>query len=149
MSPVYLIPPSAITGIFFPFKALAASIMAVNCGTPAPATIRVVQIEPGPIPTFTASAPALANAKAPEAVATFPAITGRFLKFFFKLFNASITPLLCPCALSKETISTPTACNAAARSSKSLVIPNAAPTNKRPILSFTALGKALNCKISR
>jgi hypothetical protein len=32
--------------------------MAVSCGTPTPATIRVVQIEPGPIPTLTASAPA-------------------------------------------------------------------------------------------
>ena len=31
--------------------------MAVICGTPAPATTRVVQIEPGPMPTFTASAP--------------------------------------------------------------------------------------------
>ena len=30
---------------------------AVSCGTPTPATMRVVQIEPGPIPTFTASAP--------------------------------------------------------------------------------------------
>ena len=36
--------------------------MAVNCGTPTPATMRVVQIEPGPIPTFTASAPASISA---------------------------------------------------------------------------------------
>ena len=28
------------------------------CGTPTPVTTRVVQIEPGPIPTFIASAPA-------------------------------------------------------------------------------------------
>ena len=28
---------------------------AVTCGTPTPATMRVVQIEPGPTPTFTAS----------------------------------------------------------------------------------------------
>ena len=26
----------------------------MSCGTPTPATIRVVQIEPGPTPTFTA-----------------------------------------------------------------------------------------------
>ena len=32
--------------------------MAVICGTPTPATTRVVQIEPGPMPTLTASAPA-------------------------------------------------------------------------------------------
>ena len=32
--------------------------MAVTCGTPTPATTRVVQIEPGPMPTLTPSAPA-------------------------------------------------------------------------------------------
>ena len=36
--------------------------MAEICGTPTPATMRVVQIEPGPMPTFTASAPASTNA---------------------------------------------------------------------------------------
>jgi len=39
MSPEYLIPPSAISG------------------TPAPLTTRVVQMDPGPIPTFTPSTP--------------------------------------------------------------------------------------------
>ena len=37
--------------------------MAVICGTPTPETTRVVQIEPGPIPTFTASAPASIRAR--------------------------------------------------------------------------------------
>src|ERR1035437_7747577 len=32
--------------------------MAVTCGTPTPATTRVVQIEPGPTPTLMPSAPA-------------------------------------------------------------------------------------------
>ena len=64
-------------------------MIAVSCGTPAPATILVVQMEPGPIPTFTASAPASANALAPAAVPTLPAITFSFLKFFFTSFNAS------------------------------------------------------------
>jgi len=32
--------------------------MAVICGTPTPEITRVVQIDPGPMPTFTASAPA-------------------------------------------------------------------------------------------
>src|SRR5674536_10098 len=36
--------------------------MAVTCGTPTPATTRVVQIEPGPTPTLTASAPASTSA---------------------------------------------------------------------------------------
>ena len=55
--------------------ALYASIIAEICGTPTPATTRVVQIDPGPTPTFTASAPALINAWAPARVATFPPIT--------------------------------------------------------------------------
>ena len=45
------------------------------CGTPTPATTRVVQIEPGPIPTFTPSAPASISASAASAVAMLPAIT--------------------------------------------------------------------------
>jgi hypothetical protein len=32
--------------------------MAVNCGMPTPEITRVVQIDPGPTPTFTALAPA-------------------------------------------------------------------------------------------
>ena len=41
-----------------PAAALADWWIAVICGTPTPETTRVVQIDPGPIPTFTASAPA-------------------------------------------------------------------------------------------
>ena len=41
-------------------------MMAVTCGTPTPATTRVVQMEPGPMPTFTASAPAFSMARAPS-----------------------------------------------------------------------------------
>ena len=67
-------PPSAITGTPAFCAAFAASITAVSCGTPTPATIRVVQIEPGPMPTFTASAPASISALAPSAVATLPAM---------------------------------------------------------------------------
>ena len=36
---------------------------------------RVVQIEPGPMPTFTASAPASIRSRQPSAVATLPATT--------------------------------------------------------------------------
>ena len=53
-------------------RAMAAvSMTAVSCGTPTPATTRVVQMAPGPTPTFTAWAPALISASAPSAVATF------------------------------------------------------------------------------
>ena len=51
---------------------LAARWMAVIWGTPTPATTRVVQIEPGPTPTLTASTPASMRACAPSVVATLP-----------------------------------------------------------------------------
>jgi len=38
-------------------SASATLCIAVTCGIPTPATMRVVQIEPGPMPTFTPSAP--------------------------------------------------------------------------------------------
>src|SRR5262249_10359028 len=72
-SPEYLMPPSEITGTFCLRQASTASTTAVSCGTPTPATTRVVQIEPGPMPTLTASAPASISALAPSAVATLPA----------------------------------------------------------------------------
>ena len=63
------------------------------CGTPTPATTRVVQIEPGPIPTFTTSAPASYNALVASAVATLPAINVMFGYVFLICFTCSITPL--------------------------------------------------------
>ncbi len=66
-------PPSPITGVPLAAAASAQSRIAVICGTPTPATIRVVQIEPGPIPTLTPSAPAAISAAVPAAVATLPA----------------------------------------------------------------------------
>ncbi len=68
-------PPSAINGTPVPFKASATLLTAVICGTPTPATIRVVQIDPGPIPTLTPSAPASTKANAAAAVAMLPPIT--------------------------------------------------------------------------
>ena len=62
-------------GLPYSLEALLASIIAVICGTPIPATTRVVQIDPGPIPTLTQSAPASKSAHAASYVATFPAIT--------------------------------------------------------------------------
>ena len=63
-SPEYLIPPSAMTGTPEPLAARAASATAVSCGTPTPATMRVVQMLPGPMPTLMASAPASIRARA-------------------------------------------------------------------------------------
>ena len=48
MSPEYCRPPSPMTGTPAGRQARAASMIAVTCGTPTPATTRVVQIEPGP-----------------------------------------------------------------------------------------------------
>ena len=42
---------------------------------PAPVTMRVVQIEPGPMPTLIASAPASIRHRVASAVATLPAMT--------------------------------------------------------------------------
>src|SRR6185312_8531051 len=55
-------PPSAISGISS-LSAVATMSIAEICGTPTPATTRVVQIEPGPTPTLTASTPASRSAR--------------------------------------------------------------------------------------
>ena len=65
-SPEYLMPPSAMMGMPCLLAARVASAMAVIWGIPAPVTMRVVQMEPGPIPTLTASAPASISAIAPS-----------------------------------------------------------------------------------
>ena len=52
-SPEYLMPPSAMMGTPWRSATRAQSLIAVICGTPTPATTRVVQMLPGPMPTFT------------------------------------------------------------------------------------------------
>src|SRR5690606_9567637 len=74
-SPEKRMPPSAMQGTPVPSSALATLEMAVICGTPTPATIRVVQMEPGPMPTFTPSAPCSTSASAASAVAILPPMT--------------------------------------------------------------------------
>ena len=63
MSPEVRMPPSAIAGTPCSRQAAAVSSTAVNCGTPTPATTRVVQMLPGPMPILTASAPASISAR--------------------------------------------------------------------------------------
>ena len=75
MSPEERTPPSAMAGTPWARAAAAHSITAVSCGTPTPATTRVVQMEPGPMPIFTASAPASISASTASGVATLPATT--------------------------------------------------------------------------
>src|SRR5450830_1810440 len=92
ISPEYLIPPSAIIDTPEPSDASAQLATAVICGTPTPETTRVVQMEPGPIPTLTTSAPASINASVAEAVATLPAIISTLGKLRFTSRILSITP---------------------------------------------------------
>ena len=94
ISPVYRIPPSAITGTPESLSAAATSNTAENCGNPTPATTRVVHIDPGPIPTFTASAPASTKYFAASAVAIFPTTTSRFGNSDFIFFNTETTPFV-------------------------------------------------------
>ena len=82
ISPENFIPPSEIIFTPFFFSAFLTSITAVICGTPIPATILVVQIDPGPIPTFIISAPELYNFLAASPVAILPTQTGIWGFFF-------------------------------------------------------------------
>ena len=113
--------------------------MAVTCGTPMPATTRVVQIEPGPTPTLTPSTPASIRAWAPSRVATLPPITSTpTLDLIFAIQLRAL--LLCPCEVSTIRKSAPASASACARSSASGLAPTAAPTRRRPSASFAAFG---------
>ena len=96
MSPEWRIPPSAIMGIPKGSAALFTSRIALICGTPTPATTRVVQIDPGPIPTFNPSAPASIRSCAACCVAILPAIIACSGNLFRSSFTVSITFLECP-----------------------------------------------------
>ena len=83
MSPEYLIPPSEIIFVLLFLIPFLVSRIALSCGTPIPATNLVVQIDPGPIPTFITSTPNLIKNFAASLVATFPAHSVVFNDFFF------------------------------------------------------------------
>ena len=148
MSPEYLIPPSAMRGIPF-FDATAEHFMiAVIWGTPTPAMTRVVQIDPGPTPTFTQSAPALISASVPSPVATFPAISCTLGKFFRSDRTVLITSLEWPCAVSTQRRSAPAFRSFSTRSSQPVPTPTAAPTLRRPFPSLQAKGYFLILRMS-
>ena len=110
------------------------------CGTPAPVTTRVVQIEPGPTPTLTASTPRAIRSRAPSNVATLPAISGTSGKRSLIRFAAAMTFSLWPCDESRQRRSTLAATSAAQRSSRSAPEPTAAATRSRPSASLQAFG---------
>ena len=112
-SPEYLMPPSAMTGTSSAPR--TASMMAVIWGTPTPVTTRVVQMLPGPMPTFTASTPRRTISRAPASVATLPATSCTSGKASRSWLTVRSTPSLCPCAESTTSTSTPASISAGAR----------------------------------
>lgn len=88
--PLFLLPPSDISGILYFLQIGATSINALNYGTPHPDTTLVIQIEPFPIPQRIPSAPALINLSAPSPVAIEPAITSVFGNSFFNYSTVRI-----------------------------------------------------------
>ena len=118
MSPEYCRPPSAMTGTPAGLQAWAAAWTAVICGAPTPVTMRVVQIEPGPTPTLTASAPASTNACAPSRVATLPPMTWtwRVAGSLLSRWTISMSRRTWPWAVSATRTSTPASMRVVARS---------------------------------
>ena len=149
MSPEYCRPPSAITGTPAVRAASEASYTAVTCGTPTPATTRVVQIEPGPTPTLTASAPASTSACAPERVATLPPMTSMCAKAGSALSRAmmSRTPRLSPLAVSTTMTSTPASRSAPARSHASPKNPMASTSGSFSILCWANSASTSSCEM--
>ena len=145
MSPDWRTPPSAITGTPAGVQAATALSTAVSCGMPQPVTMRVVQMEPGPMPTLTPSAPASTRALAPSVVATLPATTGTFSSFLMAA-TVSITLRLWPCAVSTTTTSQPASTSLRTRSRS--CTPTAAPQTRRPRTSRAALGNSSYSRMS-
>src|SRR6266571_4007805 len=122
ISPEYFTPPSAITGTPVPFAARAASTMAVICGTPAPVTTRVVQMDPGPMPTLRPSKPRAMRSRAPSYVPTFPATSCILGRRCLTERIASMTRVEWPCAVSSARTSTLARASSTERSRKSAVL---------------------------
>ena len=78
-----LFPHQRLLKLFYFLAPFFTSKIALNCGTPIPATNLVVQIEPGPIPTFIISTPSFIKNLAASAVAIFPAQSVVWFVFFF------------------------------------------------------------------
>ena len=140
ISPESLIPPSAMIATLCFLATSYTLYIADSCGTPTPATTLVVQIEPGPTPTFSTFAPAFIKSSAASAVTIFPPTISKSGKFCLISFILSKTPLECPCAESTAMISTPASTNAETRSMVSTPIPTPAPTINLPDLSLFAFG---------
>ena len=102
--------------------------------------MRVVQIDPGPMPQRMLDAPALIRSSAPSVVATLPPMIGKLGYALRSSATCAMTAAACPCELSTSSTSAPASINAAARCMQSALTPTAAPTRKRPSESLVALG---------
>ena len=129
--PTRSMPPSAMTGHAVPGAYSAHSRIAVICGTPIPATTRVVQIEPGPMPHFDRVGAGLdQRLPRPSAVATLPAIT---CDVAFRLDSRTVsTPEPSGRAPCRSRARRPRADQRALRARTSRPTPTAAPTRRRP-----------------
>ena len=85
-------------------------------------------MEPGPIPTLMASAPASTSALAASSVAMFPTTTSTCGNAALTALRAVITPLEWPWALSRTMASAPAFTRSSTRWRASLVMPEAAAT---------------------
>lgn len=99
-----------------------------------------MQIEPGPIPTLTTSAPQSIKAFVASAVATLPATKGSDGYKLLIFLTLSNTNCEWPCAVSIVIISTFALTSSATLSIELSPTPTAAPTKSLPFLSFAELG---------
>ena len=147
MSPDERIPPSATIGTPCPASAWAASNTAVTCGTPTPATTRVVQIDPGPGRALQRRRPRR-RARAPRRPSRRCRRSPRSSCAPLIRRTTSRTPCEWPWAVSTTSRSTSDSTSAAARSSASFPTPTAAPTRSRPCSSFVASGYLIRFEMS-
>ena len=108
----------------------------------------MVQIDPGPIPTFTASAPASIKSLVALLVATFPATTCKSGNFSFIIRREFNTFTECPCAESNTITSTFAFTNSVTLSNTFAVIPTPAPQRSLPCSSFADNGYFICFSIS-
>ena len=134
-------PPSAITGTPCGRHLARQSKTAVICGTPTPATTRVVQIEPGPMPDLDASAPASISASAASPVATLPAMSSMSNSALIRAHHLD-HPRVCPCAVSTTSTSTSAADERGRALERVRADSDRRADRRRPRSSLVACGKA-------
>ena len=107
-------------------------MIAVSCGTPTPATMRVVQIEPGPIPTLIASAPGIGQRLGGVRGRDIAGDDLHRIGSPFTRSTAAATSRLWPWAVSITTQSHPASISASERAKPASPTVVAAATRSRP-----------------